>query len=165
MEFKKIGTLTLNIFDKENIDHLKFIKNLFNDPSIIKRFQCISVSSLNNPKKEFFEHAFLVSHNDNLVGYISTSSINKIEHFVYLRLAIAKQKRGKGYGKTLLNEITEYIFNKYPEVKSIHLKIAKDNKPSLMASSSCGYTLLKDDFYVKNNPYTYSNKVKTIKKF
>lgn len=157
MEFAKIGTLILNIFDKENIEALEFVKELCRDDTIKTRFQGIMVG-LSNPQNEFFNHSFLVKHNDVFIGYINISDFNTEEKSIYLRAAITQNKRGLSYGKTLLSEITEYVFKKYPQVENIRLKIANDNKASLMTSNSCGYEWLKDDFYIKYNPYITTNK-------
>ena len=70
-----------------------------------------------------------------------------------MRAAISKNKRGNKYGKTLLSEITEYIFVNFKAVESIRLKIDKENTTSLMTANACGYEWLSDDFYIKYNSY------------
>lgn len=160
MEYAKIGTLTLNIFDKENREALEFIKKLCKDESIQKRFQGITRGLLNNENKEFFDHGFLVTDNGIFIGYINIGNYNEIEHCIYLRAAIDKEKRGHSYGKTLLSEITEYVFQNYPQIESIRLKIANDNKASLMTAFSCGYEWLESDFFIKYNPYIDKRKTK-----
>ena len=102
---------------------------------------------VNNPKLELFDHSFFVKHDSVLIGYINIGAYNKDEKCVYLRAAIDLDKRGLSYGKTLLAEISEYIFLEYPNVHSIKLKIADDNIPSLMTANYCGYKWLRDDFY------------------
>ena len=153
MMFTKIGVLTLNIIDRNNRNELEFIKKLCKDETITSRFQGITLDLSNIEKKEFFDHSFIVKHNENYVGYIKIGAYNEDEKSVYLRAAIDKDKRGYSYGKTLLDEITEYIFKNYLKVESIRLKIASDNKPSLMTANACGYEWLRDDFYIKTNPY------------
>lgn len=153
MVFAKIGLLTLNTFDKNNKNALEFIKKLCNDESISKRFQGITRGLLSNKNNEFFNHGFLVAHNNEFIGYIKIGEYIEDEKCIYLRAAIDKEKRGHSYGSLLLNEITEYTFQNYPEVKSIHLKIDLDNKPSLMTAKSCGYELLSNEIFVKENPY------------
>lgn len=147
----KMQTLTINNFNKDNITDLEFIKKLCKDETIKSRFQGILAGLLNN--NEFFDHGFLVSHDNELIGYIHIGAIDKQEHSIYLRAAVDKNKRGFGYGKTILQEITEYIFKNYPQVESIRLKIANDNKASLMTSNACGYKWLVDDYYIKYNPF------------
>jgi len=160
MEYAKIGELTLNIFDKTSKQELEFIRKLCKDETISKWFQGIMVGLTNNSKKEFFNHSFLVTHNKDLIGYINIGSYNEEEACVYLRAAIDKEKRGFSYGKMLLTEITNYIFKNYNNIESIRLKIEKENKVSLNTAISCGYEWLKDDYYIKNNPYYNINKIK-----
>ena len=160
MEYTKIGVLTLNTFDKNNIEAREFIKKLCGDNSIKSRFQGITTGLLNNPKNEFFNHGFLVTHNNNFIGYVGIGAYNERENNVYLRAAIDKEQRGHSYGKILLSEITEYIFQNYPQVLNICLKIANDNKASLMTANACGYQWLKDDYYIKVNPYIEKTKSK-----
>lgn len=154
----KIGTLTIHNFDKNNKTELEFIKNLCNDDTIKTRFQGIFTGLLNDT--DFFNRGFLVSHNNNLVGYLHIGALNPEENCVYLRAAVDKNSRGMNYGKTILSEITEYIFKNFEQVESIRLKIASDNKASLMTSNACGYKWLENDFYIKYNPYLDNKKTK-----
>lgn len=153
VEYVSLGTLKLNTFDKDNKQMLEFLKKLIKDETIISRFQGMTVGLLKNDRNEFFGHGFLVTDNNEFVGYIGIGDYNQKEKSVYLRYAIDKEKRGKSYGKTLLNEITEHIFKNYSSIESIRLKIASDNKASLMTANSCGYKWLNDEFYSKDNYY------------
>lgn len=153
MEYAKIGLLSLYAFNKENKDDIDFIKRLIHDETITKRFQGIGVGLLNDRGNEFFNRSFLVKYNANYIGYINIGAFNEEEKTVYLRAAIDKSQRGNAFGKTLLSEITEYIFKNYPQIENISLKIASDNKASLMTANACGYVWLRDDFYIKENPY------------
>ena len=153
MEFIKLDNLSLNIVDKNDRIALEFIRKLCHDESIKKRFQGILGGVLNNPSQELFGYGFLVSHNGEYIGYVRIGNFIEEEKSIYLRAAIDSDKRGHSYGKMLLSEITEYIFQNYSKVESIRLKIAEDNKPSLMTANACGYVWLKDDYYIKYNPY------------
>ncbi|MBQ9072343.1 MAG: GNAT family N-acetyltransferase [Bacilli bacterium] len=159
MEYAKLETLTIHTFDKNDVKALEFIKKLCNDETIKARFQGLLVGLLNNKNNDFFNHGFLVSYNDTYIGYINIGEFNNEEKYVYLRADIDKDIRGAKYGQRLLSEITEYIFINYPQVESIRLKIASDNKPSLKVADSCGFVLAGYEIYAKNNPYI-SNKIK-----
>ncbi len=148
---RELNTLTLVNFDKENKAHLEFLKKLVHDESIKKWFTGISSGLINNPNNEFFGHSFFVEDNNELIGYINIGNINN-ENSVYLRAAVDKDKRGNNYGKTILSETTDYIFDNFNEVENIMLKIDKENKASLMTADSCGYLWLRDDYYYKKNP-------------
>lgn len=160
MIYKKIGTLTLNTLDKNDLNAINFLKKLCNDETIKKRFQGILVGLSKSISLDIFNRSFLVSHNEDFIGYLNVGDFNSEEKSVYLRAAVDSDKRGHSYGKTILAETTEFIFTNYPQVESIRLKIARDNRPSLMTANSCGYIWLKDDFYIKYNPYIEKNKSK-----
>lgn len=160
MEFARLKTLTLTTFEKNDKEALTFLKRLIGDDTIKKRFQGITVGLLENLKKQFFGFSFLVKFNEEYIGYINIGNYNEEEKSTYLRAAIDKDKRGLEYGKTLLAEITEYIFQNYPQVENIRLKIARDNIPSLMTAKACGYDWLEGDLFIKHNPYIKENKTK-----
>lgn len=153
MEFIKLETLELNIPEKSDEKAREFIKKLCHDESIKKRFQGIMGGLFDNPNFELLGHAFLVSYNNEYIGYLRVGEILKDENAIYLRAAIDKDARGHNWGAVLLNEITEHIFQNYPEAESIRLKIAPDNIPSLKTAEAGGYVWLRDDFFVKYNPY------------
>ena len=153
MEFIKLDTLSLFLFDKNNSEDIIFIKELCKDESIKKWFQGITVGLLKNKNQEFFNHGFIVKEANNYIGYLGIGSYNELDLSVYLRAAIIKEKRGFSYGKILLTEITEYIFKTYDQIESIRLKISKENNASLMTANACGYVWLSDDTYIKYNPY------------
>ena len=163
IKFIQLESLTLNKFDKNNKNDLEFIKKLCNDESIRNRFQGLLMGLTNNQNNDFFNRSFLVSYKNDYIGYINIGSYNTEEKCVYLRAAIDKDARGFSYGKTLLNEVSEYIFSNFFEVENIHLKIAADNKPSLMTANACGYKWLKNDIYIRKSPYINSNN-KTVNK-
>lgn len=139
-------------FDKSNPIHLSFLKSLIKDKTILERFQGFSQHLLHNFGDEFFDRGFFIVYNDTIVGYLDIGNFDQIESCVYLRCAIHKDFRGQNIGKSILNEITHYIFYTYPYIESIRLKIAQDNIPSLKIAQACGYQWLNDDYYGKYNP-------------
>lgn len=148
-----LNDLELVIFNKDNKDHLNFLKLIINDKTILARFQGIANNLLHNHGDEFFDRSFLVSTKENkLIGFINIGNFNTDEKCVYLRYAININYRGMGYGKKILDGITKYIFNSYPMVETIRLKIASDNKASLGIANASGYKWYKDDFYFAYNP-------------
>lgn len=153
MKFTNLETLSLYTIDKQNKKDLEFIKKLFHDENIKKWVNGISNILSDNKNKNFFNSGFIVKLESEYIGYVSIGDFNKEEKCVYLRIGIPNDKTGLGYGKRILNEITNYIFSNYSEVENIKLKIKKENIPSLRTANSCGYTWLYDDFYIKYNSY------------
>lgn len=161
MNYIPLTNLSLVIFDKNNPEHVRFLKYLVKDKTILARFQGITNNLLHNHGDEFFDRSFFVSNEIGggvLIGFINIGAFNEREKSVYLRAAIDIKTRGAGYGKQLLREVTDYIFNNYHQVESIRLKIASDNKASLGTANACGYKWLSDDFYAAYNPNLNNSK-------
>lgn len=148
-----LTNLVLVVFDKNKEEHLIFLKSIIKDKTILAKFQGLTNNLLHNHGDEFFDRSFLVSTKDNkLIGFINVGDFNTKDKCIYLRYAVDINVRGLGYGKQLLSEITDYIFYNYPEVETIRLKIASDNKASLGTANACGYKWYIDDFYFAYNP-------------
>ncbi len=146
-----LETLKLVTFDKNNLEHMLFLKSLRQDESIKERFQGIAANLL-HPTDRFWGNSYFVKDKDTLVGFLNIGNYNIEEKSVYLRGATLKGYRGMGYGKKFLKESTDYIFNNYLQVESIRLVIARDNIASLKTAEDCGYTWLNKDIYIAYNP-------------
>lgn len=157
MESITMETLSLNTFDKDNKIYLDFLKKLLCDKTIKQRFQGFLPNLLRENTNSIIGRGFFVSCDNELIGYIDIGNYNINEKSVYLRCAIEKSKRKKAYGRRILSEISDYIFNTHPEVETIKLKIDKDNVPSLKVADACGYKWINDDYYGLSNPYTKSH--------
>lgn len=153
MEDIELKTLKLVNFDKKNSSHISFFKKLNGDSSIKKRFQGL-LSPL--VSKEKFGKAFLVGDNNDLVGYIEIGEVDPDDDSVYLRAAVDEDKRGHGYGKRILSETSEYLFDN-TDIRSIKLKIADDNIPSMKVAFSGGYEKMGNEIYKLDNPYYKKN--------
>lgn len=154
MEKVTLENLDLVAFDKDNENHISFLKSLIKDKTLLARFQGITGNLLHSHSNEFFNRSFFVSLKDSLklIGFISIGNYDIHEKCVYLKAAIDINERGKGYGKELLSEVTNFIFNNYNQVETIRVKIANDNKASLGIASACGYKWYRDDYYIAYNP-------------
>ena len=82
-----------------------------------------------------------------MIGYVFISKI--IKYDIYLEYSILKEYRGKGLGKLLLSEISNYLIDNY-NIKSIMLDIDPSNVPSIMTAVSCGY-IADDEEYISRN--------------
>ncbi|MBE6140063.1 MAG: GNAT family N-acetyltransferase [Firmicutes bacterium] len=163
MEFIKLETLTLHIFDKNSEMDILFYKKLRNDKTITKYIQGLSVGLLYNPQHKFFNKSFFVAEQDSYIGYIKIGNYNELNKYVYLSGAIDFDSRGKSLGSKMLYEVSDYIFKNYPEVESIRLKIKSTNKSSIYTANSCGFIWLTDELYYKLNPYLEKTFTKILK--
>lgn len=150
----KLESMLLEDFSKVDMEQLKFYKKLRDQESISKRFQGILPSLLSDSDSELGK-GYLVSFNNKYIGYLLIGSISLDERSIYLRSAVDCDERGKSYGKIILKEVTDYIFNNYHEVQFIKLYIADDNIPSINTAKSCGYHKSNNGIYYLENPYYY----------
>ena len=119
----KLDTLSLVQFDKNNKDHVIFLKKIIHDDSIKNRFNGF-INRLNSRVNNgILDRAFFVSNNACLIGFIDIGALNNEEKAVYLREAVDKDKRGNNYGNKILNEISNFIFLNYPDVEIIRLRM------------------------------------------
>ena len=153
MEYKKLNTIMLHTITKESQEEIKFYRELCQDKVINDFVHGLNGVLLSPLKFPFLGRGFLTSLNGELFGYIHIGDFNEEEKAVYLKAAIHSSKRGKGYGKLLLSEITDYIFLNYGEIEVIKLKIASENKASINTANACGYLCFGSDYYIKYNPY------------
>ena len=113
--------------------------------------------------KSIYQSAFVVEDLGIPIGYLYISRM--IHDEVFLEYAVLKKYRGNGYGKTILREASDYLFEKH-NIKSIRLDIDPSNKNSISAAEACGYTVDEEEFasrnyigrmqFVKDNEYYMS---------
>ena len=153
MKYKKLATIDLHTITKDSLKEIAFYRELLKDETINYRVHGLGGILMKSDKIPFLGRGFITSLNDELFGYIHIGKFNSEEKAIYLKAAIHKDKRGLGYGKLLLEEITDFIFLNYQEVECIKLKIASDNKASISTAIACGYEWLFNDYYIRYNPY------------
>lgn len=156
MDDIKIGSLSLSRFDKDNKYHMIFFKKLIHDEDILNRFQGFLHNLNNKSSEDIFGKGFFVKDEDELIGYVDFGAYHEDDKSVYIREAIASDKRGKSYGKRTLTEVTDYIFRTYPFVESIKARIASDNYICISMAWDCGFTN-KGEYFTLDNPYIKNN--------
>lgn len=120
MEIIKLKTLDLEVFNKDNIEHMTFLKSLIKDKTITSRFQGLTNGLLHNHGDKFFDRGFFVSSNDVLIGYIKIGdyAFSNYEMVESIRLKIAydnKQslKTASSCGYKWLRDDFYIIYNPY----------------------------------------------------
>ena len=149
----KLDTLSLIFFDKDNENHILFLKKIMHDESIKKRFNGFLHRLNSRTNQGVLNKAFFLSNNNELIGFIDIGSYSEEEKAIYLRGAIDKGKRGFNYGHKMLKEVSDYIFKNYPQVEEIKLKIADDNISSIKTAESCEFINMLNGNFEKRNPY------------
>lgn len=154
MESIKLNTMELVYFDKENEEHLRYLKSLLSDKNIISRFQGILPALVS--KNSFFDKGFFIRYADEYIGCVIFGKYNSDEKNVYIRgFAIDKNHRGVMVGEHRLaqiadDEITKYIFNTYPEVSSILITVSPENGAGNKSAIRYGYSHVSDTRYSKS---------------
>ena len=153
----KLDTLNLVSFDKNNPEHINFLKKIIHDSTIKSRFTGFLVS-LNSKSNSIIGKGFFLMDKEIIIGFVDVGNFNIEEKAVYIRGAIDKIMRGKNYGHRMLEEVSNYVFSNFKEVEQIKLKIAKDNISSIKTAESCGFYSNLNDTYIKNNPFLNKTK-------
>ncbi|MBQ8681637.1 MAG: GNAT family N-acetyltransferase [Bacilli bacterium] len=150
----KLDSFCLNTYDEYNQLHRNLVEEFKGISSSKYVSQIENRLILNNKQKSFpFDTGFIISLNsdDDLVGYIFISSIRNDE--VYLEYSILNNKKKMGYGKLVLKELTEYLFENF-NIRDIALDIDVSNVPSVKTAISCGYY---DEDYLGDKRVIYKN--------
>lgn len=152
MSFIKIGVFKLVYFDKNDKEHLNYVKELLSDKAIVSKFQGIFPALVS--KNDFFDKGFFIKYKDELVGCVLFGKYNSSERCMYIRgFAIDKDHRGMKIGREKLSkaahdEIVEYIFNKYHCVDTIMITVSTENPAGQKAASRYGYSRISDTHYL-----------------
>lgn len=143
----KLETLFLTRYNEEK--HKKLKEELENGESSSRFIHQIS-QRLEGSKNNFnniFQSAFVIEHNDIPIGYLYISSNKKDE--VFLECSFLKQFRSKGYGIMLLNQISDYLFEKH-NIKCIKGDVDPSNKKSMAMFEACGYLFDEEEYESRN---------------
>lgn len=149
----KLDTIELVIFDRQNSEHIEFLKKIVQDKEITKYFQGF-LNNLLRKSNDIFDRGYFVRVNDQLVGYFDLGKYNEAEKAVYVREAVVKEYRGKhlGFGKLMLKEVSDYLFNTYDDLNCVKGVINKENKFSQNTMFSVGGYSVGNDYYLIENP-------------
>ena len=143
-----INLKTLKL-DRYNVNYESVINEFNNDSKSIFIHdisrRLISSSTLN---ENILREAYVVLDNNIPIGYVYISGNTNDE--VYVEISILKEKRKQGYGKKILTEISDYLFEK--NMRVIKVNIEPSNIGSINMVDSCDFILDEDDY--ENNHYT-----------
>ncbi len=136
MIVKKITlpNFTLIAVNKNNSEHLKFLKELFRNPADKQ------MDFLGHLDAIFDENTFIVEYGSiGKIGYFSKSNpvVNGLNlSSVSLYYAISPKYRENGYATALLQELSKYFLE---ENDMLVLKIHKDNIASIKVAEGAGF--------------------------
>ena len=149
-----IGKLNITSFCLENLEHIKF-RNELKEDDLIYEFVSTSIES-----DIELENSYIIRTKDELVGYIYLKLISEEDNIVELRYSVHPKYRGLGYGKRILEECRQFLFN--VDMNCVELHIRKDNENSIRCAESAEYELTGEN----NDEYFYIYKsLKKVNKY
>lgn len=83
---------------------------------------------------------FILIENKELMGYVYGMLELDINEANLEFVSVVENKRGKGYGKTLVQAMAAWAFS-YPSVEKVRLTVDAENKPAFSAYKKIGFTL------------------------
>ena len=93
-------------------------------------------SSSTRDVESLFQSAYVVVDEEGVpIGYAFIS--NKKDDIVALECSILSRYRGQGYGRRLLNGLTNHLFSL--NIRAIQLDIDQSNSRSIKSAEKCGF--------------------------
>lgn len=162
-----LENVKLCFYDDKIIGHKELLLE-FEGDSKSKYIHDIRLRLINNQKKKDipFDVGYVVCLNDKFIGYVFISK--RVNDEIFLEYSIVNEFRGKGYGKLVLSEVSEYLFSNY-NIKSISLDIDPSNIASVMTAVSAHYIEDEEEYMKRDmngkvlyrmDNYNYVNKRK-----
>jgi len=144
-----INLETLNLLKYNEIKN-NYLKEEFKNGSsfseyVHKVFERLELSKNND--KTIYQSAFVVEEKQIPIGYLYISNMSNDE--VFLEYSVLKEYRRQGYGKRIVDEVTNYLFENY-NIKSVKLDIDPSNKNSIFVANSCGFSLDEEEYETRN---------------
>ena len=150
----ELDSLTLTRYSDEFIE----LKNEFVKGESYSEYIHYISERLENSQNidRVFDSAFVVLDGDCPIGYLYISNSRGDE--VFLEYALLKEYRGKGYASTLIDEVTDYLFEEF-NIRSIRLDIDPSNKSSMNVAGACGYIEDEEEYASRN----YMGRIQFVK--
>lgn len=116
-----------------------------------------------NNHTEWFKNCMNNNNIEIYIYYLYTEPIGQIRlnyenNKTTINYSVAKEHRGKGFGKTMLQMIESEIINSHPEINVLLGNIKFDNIASQKVFEHCGYS--KDTIKENDSYYTYKKMIK-----
>lgn len=134
-----IGSLTLEKVDLDDKNHLELLQSLLLENNEFSGFirPLFSENFSGNGASIYSSH-YIVSLKGIGIGYVYISNLDSFQR-VSLNYVIESSFRGKHYGKLLLTEISEFLFQKDIHIKEIELYIENSNCYSKKVALDVGF--------------------------
>lgn len=156
----------LETYENGNLEHEGLVQNFEDERiSFIDSYK-EHLMLTPREKKDIFGVGYIVLYGNKMIGYMYISSVRR--HKVELEYAVIKSERGKGYGESLLNEVTDFLCND-ENIQEIYLNISPSNIKSIQCALYVSYEPDYEEYeqnhyqgnltFRKVNPY-YKRKIR-----
>lgn len=139
----ELKSLKIELIDYNKIEHLKFLKRLMNSKDISYLWDLTDKNLANNQNTEKY---IIINELNDYIGYLNIS--NPTEAFygntVSIYYAIEENYRGKEYGKKIIEEISNWLFN-IKNIECIVAQVNTNNSYSMNTLTKAGMTKVSDD--------------------
>lgn len=134
-----LETLQLKKADLSEEEHLVlFQKLLLEDNEFAGFIKPLFLKGVIQQESDIYSSYYIVYDDLNAIGYIYLSNIDLMNR-VSLLYVIESSFRGKKYGKRLLREVSQFLFNNDNNIHEIELYIEGNNRYSKKAAVDAGF--------------------------
>ena len=136
----KMKSLYITDYTESDIRKIKFIEELKCDPLICKYLYKDIDKSLklsHDMEKLEYGESYLIEDQENVIGYVRLADFE--EKNLELHYAVHPQFRHKGYGSRLLGEASDYLLDKFNNIKRLCLYIDITNINSIRCAKSAKF--------------------------
>lgn len=145
----EFGDFILEPFDEDNIMHRYISVVLDNDKDFhdyVGETKVLVDNAKYKHEKGFNDCVYVVRCDDDYLGIIS---LIILDDNPYLAIGVIPERQGLHFGKNIMMEYIEYIFQTYSEYKEIFTSIHPENEKSINNVLKLGFKQLTKTRYVK----------------
>lgn len=139
MSHVELDSFFLIEFCPDNLEHQQILQQIEATPDGQKFLGNLSYAIQRiHQRREVhpFNMAYIVYFFDEPMGYISISFLEEQYQISY---GIIPEMQGQYLGSFLLMEFSDFLFQRFPEIQKLILKIKQDNLGSIKLAQKVGY--------------------------
>lgn len=139
----ELDTINLEKIDYENKRHLEYLKELMQSKDINYLWDLSDERLLNNQNDGKY---IVINDTNDYIGYLNISNPTEARYgkTVSLYYAVKEEYRGKQYGKLIIEEASDWLFNNQG-IDCIVAQVDISNTPSIKTLTKAGMTSVSKD--------------------
>ena len=138
-----LESLGLEMIDYDNVEHLSFLKKLMQSKDMSYLWN-LTDSDLDNNQN--VGNYLVIGESGNYLGYLNVSDPTEAIYgnTVSVYYAIEESYRGKDYGKRIISEVSDWLFNKN-NIDCIVAQVDTNNSHSINTLTKAGMVQVHSD--------------------